>query len=765
MISKDVELMLGAAAREAHVRQHEYLSLEHLLYALLHHSEGEEIIRACGGSPSDLKQKLELFFDTHLERLEEALPETPQPTNALQRVLQRTILHVQSSGKSEADIGDLLSSIMTETDSYAAFFLKQAGITRLDILNYIAHGIRKVPEGAVFEDGAMDPHDQHSSEQAGQTGCACGDAVASPAILEQFTVNLVRRASEGGIDPLVGREAELQRTMQVLCRRRKNNPVFVGEPGVGKTALAEGLALKIYQGEVPAPLRDTDIFALDLGALLAGTKYRGEFEARLKKVIGELSGRERAILFIDEIHTLVGAGATSGGAMDASNILKPALAAGRLRCIGATTYEEYKNFFEKDRALARRFQKIEIPEPSVSETVSILKGLKSYYQEHHNVRYAETALKAAVELSDRYITDRYLPDKAIDVIDEAAALLRLSGKARNSSSRPPVITVRHIENVIAGMANIPARNVSRSDLARLEHFEKDLRAVVFGQDRAVSLLASSIKRARAGLSHPDRPIGSFLFTGPTGVGKTELARQAAAILDVHFQRFDMSEYMEKHSVARLIGAPPGYVGFDQGGLLTDAVRKHPWCVLLLDEIEKAHPDVFNILLQIMDYATLTDNNGRKADFRHVILVMTSNAGAREIEANTIGFTSARGEKSRRGKDAVNKMFSPEFRNRLDAIIPFDRLNQSVMERIVEKMMDEIRHQLASKGISVELTTEARAWFARRGYDPAFGARPLGRLLQEKVKDPLSDAILFKGLRKGKSATVSVRDDEILIDFE
>ncbi len=762
MISKDVELMLGAAAREAHIRQHEYLSLEHLLYALLHHSEGEEIIRACGGSPHELRTKLEVFFDTHLEKLEESVPETPQPTNALQRVLQRTILHVQSAGKSEADIGDLLSSIMTETDSYASFFLKQAGINRLDILNFIAHGIRKVPEGAVFGQGPEPVSEQHGQEHTGQGKCACNDAVAAPDSLEQFTVNLVKRAAEGGIDPLIGRASELQRTMQVLCRRRKNNPIFVGEPGVGKTALAEGLALKIYRGEVPPPLENTDIYSLDLGSLLAGTKYRGEFEARLKKVINELSSRERTVLFIDEIHTLVGAGATSGGAMDASNILKPALAAGKLRCIGATTYEEYKNFFEKDRALSRRFQKIEVAEPSVSETVAILNGLKGYYQEHHDVKYAGTALKAAVELSDRFITDRYLPDKAIDVIDEAASLLRLSGKHANG--RTPVITVRNIENVIAGMANIPARNVTRSDLTRLEHLEDDLRAVVFGQDRAVSILASSIKRARAGLSHPDRPIGSFLFTGPTGVGKTELARQAAAILDVHFQRFDMSEYMEKHSVARLIGAPPGYVGFDQGGLLTDAVRKHPWSVLLLDEIEKAHSDVFNILLQIMDYATLTDNNGRKADFRHVILVMTSNAGARELEANTIGFTGSAGDKSRKGKDAVNKTFSPEFRNRLDAIIPFDRLDQSVMEKIVEKMLQEIRGQLSARGISIKLTREAREWFARKGYDPAFGARPLGRMLQEKVKDPLSDAILFKGLKKGGVAVIAEKDGEIHIDF-
>ncbi len=756
--------MLGAAAREAHIRRHEYLSLEHLLYALLHHSEGEEIIKACGGSPSDIKKKLENFFDTHLEKVDGKVPENPQPTSALQRVLQRTILHVQSSGKAEADIGDLLSSIMTESDSYAAFFLKQAGISRLDILNFIAHGIRKVPEGAYLDE--PEETAQPNFQAPEDRGCPCGDSASQQqqqSALDQFTVNLVKRAAEDGIDPLVGREKELQRTMQVLCRRRKNNPVLVGEPGVGKTALAEGLALKIYHDQVPEPLRNAEIYALDMGSLLAGTKYRGEFEARLKQVINELSQKERAILLIDEIHTLVGAGATSGGAMDASNILKPALASGSLRCIGATTFEEYKNFFEKDKALSRRFQKIEISEPSVNETVSILKGLKHYYQEHHDVRYADTALKAAAELSNRFITDRFLPDKAIDVIDEAASLLRLKGPSERTTR--PVITVRHIENVVAGMANIPARNVSRSDIARLEHFEEDLRSVVFGQDEAVSMLASSIKRARAGLSHPDRPVGSFLFTGPTGVGKTELARQAAAILDVHFQRFDMSEYMEKHSVARLIGAPPGYVGFDQGGLLTEAVRKHPWSVLLLDEIEKAHPDVFNILLQIMDHATLTDNSGRKADFRHVILVMTSNAGARELEANTIGFTGAASERKRKGKEAVNRTFSPEFRNRLDAIIPFHRLDQDVMERIVEKLVKEIRHQLTSKGISLELTDEARSWLAKRGYDPAFGARPLGRLLQEKIKDPLSEAILFKGLKRGGCAVVTVKDDNIAIECE
>ena len=754
--------MLGAAAREAHIRHHEYLSLEHLLYALLHHTEGEEIIQACGADPEDIKAKLEVFFDTHLERLDKAMPETPQPTSALQRVLQRTILHVQSSGKSEADIGDLLSSIMTEADSYAAFFLKQAGISKLDILNYVSHGIRKLPEGSMISGADAGTTRELPGQRHQEQSCPCGDSTPSPDSLKQFTVNLMERARAGNIDPLVGRHKELQRTMQVLCRRRKNNPVFVGEPGVGKTAMAEGLALKIVEGEVPSALRDIEIFALDLGALLAGTKYRGEFEARLKKVVQDLGERKHAVLFIDEIHTIVGAGATSGGSMDASNILKPALASGQLRCIGATTFEEYKNFFEKDRALSRRFQKIELEEPSVNEAVSILKGLRDYYQDHHEVRYADTAIKAAVELADRYINDRFLPDKAIDVIDEAAAMLRL--KDRPGKSAIPVITVRHIENVIAGMANIPARNLSRSDIARLENLEDDLRASVFGQEDAITILTSSIKRARAGLSHPDRPVGSFLFTGPTGVGKTELARQTAATLGVHFQRFDMSEYMEKHSVARLIGAPPGYVGFDQGGLLTDAVRKHPWSVLLLDEIEKAHPDVFNILLQIMDYATLTDNSGRKADFRHVILIMTSNAGAREMETNSIGFISGSTDSARRSREAVNRIFSPEFRNRLDAIVPFGKLDQRVMEKIVEKMVKEIADQLRPRGITLELLPEARRWFATRGYDPAFGARPLARLLQEKIKDPLSDAILFQRAGRGQKARILLEHDEIVLDF-
>lgn len=756
MISKDVELMLGAAAREAHVRRHEYLSLEHLLFAIIHHEKGEEVITACGGDLDRLKKRIEHFFDTHLEKLSSGEVVSPQPTTSLQRVLQKTIMHVQSAGKEEADIGDLLSALMTEENSYAVYFLHQEGISRLDILNYVSHGIAKVdnsdkPVPAQDDDMVQGQEERKGKKEGGSA-------------LEKFTINLTRRAEEGRIDPLVGREMELERTMQVLCRRRKNNPIYVGEPGVGKTALAEGLALKIVRGEVPEPLEDVELYALDMGALLAGTKYRGEFEQRLKDVIEELKKRDDAILFIDEIHTIVGAGATSGGSLDASNILKPVLATGEIRCIGSTTYEEYRNYFEKDRALSRRFQKIDLNEPSVDETIKILQGLKDYYQEHHRVRYTANALKAAAELSARHINDRFLPDKAIDVIDEAAALLRLKDTDR---SRQKTITVKHIENVVAKMANIPARNLSRSDLARLEDLAPSLKAAIFGQDQAVDTVVKAIKRSRAGLSQPERPIGSFLFTGPTGVGKTELARQVAQILGVEFIRFDMSEYMEKHAVARLIGAPPGYVGFDQGGLLTEAVRKHPYSVLLLDEIEKAHPDVFNILLQVMDYAKLTDNTGRSADFRNVILIMTSNVGAREMEAGAIGFGASNRDEDRRkrGEAAVKRLFTPEFRNRLDAVVQFGPLNQEIMELIVDKLVSELRQQLGARKIELVLTPEARSRLARLGYHPEYGARPLARVIQEKIKDPVADALLFGGLKKGSSVTVELDPDgQIVVSY-
>ena len=751
MISKDVELMLSAAAREAHIRHHEYLSLEHLLFALLHHHKGAEVIQACGGDLERLKARIEAFFNTHMEEVKEERPEGPHPTLSLQRVLQKTVMHTKSAGKQQAEIGDVLAAIMTEEDSYAVFFLTQEGISRLDILNYITHGVAKVP----FQ--SQTPNMPSSSDYGDKTKESHTESAPGKA-LEAFTINLTNRAREGKIDPLVGRERELERTMQVLCRRRKNNPIFVGDPGVGKTALAEGLALKIVQKQVPEPLRNTEIYTLDMGALLAGTKYRGEFEARLKEVINQVKERPRAILFIDEIHTIVGAGATSGGSMDASNILKPALAGGELRCIGSTTYDEYRKFFDKDRALSRRFQKIEISEPSVSETIDILNGLKQYYEEHHRVRYTAGALKAAAELSARYLHDRYLPDKAIDVIDEAAAVYRLGAE---SAQKQGLITVRHVEKVVAKMARVPQKSISRSDRQKLERLEEHLKTNLFGQDEAVTRLARAIKRSRAGLSHPDRPIGSFLFIGPTGVGKTELARQTANALGVHFQRFDMSEYMEKHAVARLIGAPPGYVGFDQGGLLTESIRKHPYCVLLLDEIEKAHPDIFSILLQVMDHATLTDNTGKKADFRHTILIMTSNAGAREMEARSIGFERGVSESKHKGEEAIKNLFSPEFRNRLDAIVPFSPLTHEIMEMIVEKFIRELSEQLADKKIGLEMTPQARSYLASKGHDPKFGARPLGRLIQDEIKDPLADLLLFES-SKAKKVKIGLKNGKIVI---
>jgi ATP-dependent Clp protease ATP-binding subunit ClpA len=752
MLSKDLELMLGTAAREAHLRHHEYLSLEHLLFAVINHREGTKLIKACGGRPERLKSRIENFFKTHLEERPAASPfDGPQPTLAVQRVLQLTLMHIQSAGKEQAEIGDLVVAIMTEEDSYAGYFLKQEGITRLDVLDYVSHGISKYEA-----DESVVPSGEGCSSGAEKQEKATGHRSA----LEAFTVNLIQRAAEGGIDPLVGRTVELERTMQVLCRRRKNNPIYVGEPGVGKTALAEGLALKISRGEVPEPLEHTAMYALDLGALLAGTKYRGEFESRLKEVILQLKNTPRAILFIDEIHTIVGAGATSGGSMDASNILKPALASGTLKCIGSTTYEEYRTFFDKDRALSRRFQRIELHEPSVAETIQILKGLKGHYEKHHRVRYTMDALKSAAELSARYITDRYLPDKAIDVIDEAASVLRLSAPGSNG---PRLVTTRHVENVVAKTARVPINAIKRSELSRLEDLETSIKAMVFGQDEAVETVTKAIKRSRAGLSHPERPIGSFLFMGPTGVGKTELARQTAAILGVHFQRFDMSEYMEKHAVARLIGAPPGYVGFDQGGLLTEAIRKHPYCVLLLDEIEKAHPDLFSILLQVMDHATLTDNTGKKADFRHVILFMTSNAGAREMESRSIGFGGSGAQETvHKGEEAVRRLFSPEFRNRLDAVVPFSPLNKSTMERIVEKMLTEVKEQLFGKRLRLETTPTARSWLATQGYDPQFGARPLSRLIQTEIKDPLAEAILSGRFKKGDLVVIDVGGERLVV---
>ncbi|NCD25624.1 MAG: ATP-dependent Clp protease ATP-binding subunit ClpA [Deltaproteobacteria bacterium] len=729
MLSKDLERIIGNAVREVKLRQHEFLTLEHLLYSYTLDAHGQAILRGCGIDLDRLRKQLVQFFMDHLEVNPRPEHEIVQ-TVSVQRAMQRAILHIQSAGKSRVQAGDFLAAMLEEEDAFAVYYLKAQGLTRLNVLEFISH---QVPEGG----GSEEADTKDSSKQGA---------------LERYTVDLVARAKEGKIDPLVGREEELKRTLQVLARRKKNNPVFVGDPGVGKTAVAEGLALKIALGEVPEQFREARIFALDMGSLLAGTKYRGDFEARLKGIIGELKAIPGAILCIDEIHTIVGAGSTSGGSMDASNILKPVLASGELRCIGSTTYEEYKNHFEKDRALSRRFQKIDIVEPSVAESEKILMGLKPHYEAFHGVKYQPSAIAAAVELSARHLNDRCLPDKAIDVIDEAGAIFVLSGEKGRRKS----VTRKDIEEVVARMARIPSSRVSASDRDRLARLEEDLGAQVFGQQEAVEMLAKAIKRSRAGLGNAERPVGSFLLTGPTGVGKTELAKQLAACLGVAFVRFDMSEYMEKHAVARLIGAPPGYVGFEQGGLLTDAIRKTPHCVLLLDEIEKAHMDMFSILLQVMDHATLTDNNGRKSDFRNVILLMTSNAGAREMSGNAIGFKAgAEEDRASRGMAAIEKLFSPEFRNRLDAIVPFHSLTQEIMERIVDKFMAELGAQLAAKNVVVTLSPEARAWLAKKGFDPAFGARPLGRLIQKDVKDVLADKILFGELAGGGAVEIGL----------
>jgi ATP-dependent Clp protease ATP-binding subunit ClpA len=736
MISRELEITFAAAIKEAKNRRHEYFTLEHILYALLHDLTGRRILAQCGADIDDLKTRLEKFFAERLETIPAGDPQEPTQTLAVQRVLQRAIMHVHGAEKKEVDAGDILAAMFYEENSHAVFFLKSQGISRLDILNFITHGVSKIPS----------PDDETKNGGCGQESQECRREQRKASALENFAVDLNQRASEGLIDPLIGRETEILRTLQILGRRTKNNPIFVGDPGVGKTAIAEGLALKIERGEVPEGFQGTHIYALDMGSLLAGTKFRGDFEARLKGVISDLKKKPGAILFIDEIHTVVGAGATSGGSMDASNILKPMLASGTVRCIGSTTYEEYKNHFEKDRALSRRFQKVEISEPTVEETYRILLGLRSYYEQHHGVRYTNAALRAAAELAARHINDRYLPDKAIDVVDEAGASLRLKVDKRVRR----LVSPRDMEQVVARIAKIPARSVSTSDQMRLQQLEGDMEGQVFGQETAIQALVTAIKRSRAGLRIPEKPIGSFLLIGPTGVGKTEVARQLAKVLGVHFLRFDMSEYMEKHTVARLIGAPPGYIGFDQGGLLTDAIRKHPYCVLLLDEIEKAHPDLFSILLQVMDYATLTDNNGKKADFRNVILLMTSNAGAREMSSTSIGFGAGAlaSDRAAKGMKAVERLFSPEFRNRLDGIITFKGLTLEIMEKVVDKFIREMEAQLGEKRVRVELTPAARHWLAENGYDAAFGARPLARLIQTEIKDVLADEILFGRLQAG-----------------
>jgi ATP-dependent Clp protease ATP-binding subunit ClpA len=813
MFSPSLELILTIAHREAGSRRHSHLTLEHLLYALAHDPEGEQILAAVGVDLQQLRIDLDAYLTKSVEQVRGRLRE-PEQTLGFRRVLQTAVLHVQSAGRDEVRSGDVLAAMLQEQKSFAAQLLAGQGVTRLDILNYISHGIAKVP---VARD---DPGDLGTTRRQGEDDDEeAGGSSANP--LQAYAINLSERAAAGKLDPLIGRTKELQRTIQILCRRRKNNPVFVGEPGVGKTALAEGLALRLLEPEVPEPLRGAEIYTLDSTALLAGTRFRGDFEERFKAVTLALSKRRNPILFIDEIHTTVGAGATTGGTMDLAALIKPVLVGGELRIIGSTTFEEFKHI-EKDRALARRLQKVPVEEPTAEETTRILAGLQKRYEEHHHVRYTDAAIEAAAKLAARHLRDLRLPDSAIDLIDEAGAMMRIeqddsrgpgpgvrgqetleagSPEARSlepgvraaqpaagspkpealpagaeESERPPkTVDVADIERIVARMANIPDRQASASDKQRLRTLHESLARVVFGQDEAVGIVASAIKRSSAGLGIPDRPSGSFLFTGPTGVGKTELARQLALHLGNEFIRYDMSEYMEKHAVARLVGAPPGYVGFEQGGLLVDAVRQHPYSVVLMDEIEKAHPDVMNILLQVMDHATLTDNNGRKADFRNVVLIMTSNAGSRELSATSIGFGEAAGDQDRtdvtrekaalaRSKAAVERMFSPEFRNRLDAIVTFKPLTPGVMETIVSKFILQLEAQLAERRIAFTLEPEARAWLARKGFDPVYGARPLGRVIQREVRDPLTDEILFGKLESGGTVTIGVDPAEDRLAF-
>ncbi|SMF69738.1 ATP-dependent Clp protease ATP-binding subunit ClpA [Azospirillum oryzae] len=748
MLSRNLEQTLHRALAHANERRHEYATLEHLLLALTEDSDATAVLRACGIDLDRLRAELSDYLDNELANLITNRPDDAKPTAGFQRVLQRAAIHVQSSGREEVTGANVLVALFSERESHAVYFLQEQEMTRFDAVNYISHGIAKAP-GRSETKRVSGADDEAAAEKVVKKGSEA---------LEAYCVNLNKKASGGKIDPLIGREQEVERTIQILCRRSKNNPLYVGDPGVGKTAIAEGLARRIVQQEVPEVLRNATIFALDMGSLLAGTRYRGDFEERLKAVVSELEATEGAILFIDEIHTVIGAGATSGGAMDASNLLKPALASGSLRCIGSTTYKEYRSYFEKDRALVRRFQKIDVNEPSVEDAVKILQGLKPYYEKHHKVTYTNDAIRVAVELSAKYIGDRKLPDKAIDIIDEvgAAQMLLPENKRRKK------IGVKDVEAVVAKIARIPPKSVSRDDKETLLNLERDLKTMVFGQNKAIDALVSAIKLARAGLREPEKPIGNYLFTGPTGVGKTEVARQLAMTLGIELTRFDMSEYMERHTVSRLIGAPPGYVGFDQGGMLTDAIDQHPHCVLLLDEIEKAHPDLFNILLQIMDHGKLTDHNGKIVDFRNVILIMTSNAGAADMAKPAIGF-----ERDRRvGEDieAVEKMFTPEFRNRLDAIIPFAPLTQEVINRVVDKFIMQMEAQLEDRGVSIELNDEAREWLGKKGYDPLYGARPLGRVIQEYIKKPLAEELLFGKLSKGGLVKVTVKDDKPAFEY-
>ena len=745
MSSASLEIVLTVSYREAVSRGHAYLTLEHLLYALCHDREGEDILAACGANLTDLREALHQYLDTEIERVKRGQEREPEQTTAFQRVLQTAVLHVQSAGRQEVKAGDVIAAILQQPKSHAARLLEAQDVTRLDVLEYISHGVSKLPSS-----------DSPESAQEGATAGRGDEGKASAKDpLTSYCINLTVRAKEGALDPLVGRSAELKRAIEVLCRRRKNNPVFVGDAGVGKTAMAEGLAQRLIQDDAPEPLKDAEVFSLDTTALLAGTRFRGDFEERFKAVIKALATKPKPILFIDEIHSTVGAGATTGGTMDLATLIKPILTQGELRVIGSTTFEEFKHI-EKDRALARRLQKIAIDEPSVAEATQILSGLRSRYQDHHRVTYTDAALEAAAKLASRHLRDSRLPDSAIDVIDEAGAVARLAAK----TDETPVIGATEVETVIAKIARIPERQASASDRERLKGLEASLQRVVFGQEEAVHAVAQSIKRSRAGLGNPERPAGCFLFTGPTGVGKTELAKQLAMQLGNEFIRFDMSEYMEKHAVARLIGAPPGYVGFEQGGQLVDAVRTHPYCVVLLDEIEKAHPDIYNILLQVMDHATLTDNTGRKADFRNAVLIMTSNAGSREMSAKTMGFREGTGGRAGASKQAIERVFSPEFRNRLDAIVTFGALTPAVMETIVEKFILQLEAQLSEKHVAITLTPAARAWLAAKGYDPAFGARPLGRVIQKEVRDPLTDEILFGQLEHGGTVTIDAANDAL-----
>ncbi len=747
MLSAELETCLNKAFQLARDGRHEFLTVEHLLASILETNSVKDVLRSCGADVTLLEKDLLDHIEQSTPRLPEGDDREVQPTLGFQRVLQRAVFHVQSSGRKEVAVTNVLVAIFSEKQSHAVFLLSRQDVSRLDVVNYISHGMSKT------EDEKSD-----SKEETPAAGAAAAEGESASA-LEKYSTNLNKLAEEGKIDPLIGRELEVERTIEILCRRRKNNPLYVGEAGVGKTAIAEGLARRIVEGQVPAVLSGCTIYSLDLGSLIAGTKYRGDFEKRLKSVLAELKKQPGAVLFIDEIHTVIGAGAASGGVMDASNLIKPVLSNGELRCIGSTTYQEYRGIFEKDHALARRFQKIDVVEPSVAETIEILKGLRSRFEEHHQVKYTDGALKAAAELSARHINERHLPDKAIDVVDEAGARMRVKGVTDQNST----VDVEQIEDVVARIARIPPKTVSSNDKEVLRNLERNLKLVIFGQDKAVETLTDAIKMSRSGLGDERKPVGNFLFAGPTGVGKTEVTRQLAIALGIEFIRFDMSEYMERHTVSRLIGAPPGYVGFDQGGLLTEAIAKHPHAVLLLDEIEKAHPDVFNLLLQVMDHGTLTDNNGRKADFRHVIIVMTTNAGAADMARTPIGFMP--GDNTTDGMEAIKKLFTPEFRNRLDAIIQFGGLDERTIERVVEKLLVEIETQLEGKRVSLQLDDAARRWIAKTGYDPKMGARPMARVIQEHIKRPLAEELLFGKLVEGGLVRVSVQADESGLDLE